>query len=310
MHMQGRLDEAKLHFDWLLGWLTPEWQAELITANGYGLAPHALAFSAVNLWLQGYAEQALRRLNQAFSGEVERRDLYGQAFASAIGCSLHCLLRSEPAALQECSALCSQLSQGQGFAMWQPYAEVFHGRLAVLQGEDAAGVARMQRGVAGWQALGMAIGTDSLVAALADGCLAAARRRQPGEGEQRSSLLEIGLQAIEPWLGAQARCGQSYQAELHRLKGELLLERDGQAALEQAQACFQRSLQLGREMNALAWQLRSAMSLVRLYQRQGAAFAAELEEARSCLRNLYARFTEGFSFPDLQEAAQLIGEAG
>jgi hypothetical protein len=215
-------------------------------------------------------------------------------------------MRSEPAALQEFSEMCSQLSQGQGFAIWQPYAEVFHGRLAVLQGEDAAGVERMQRGVAGWQALGMVIGTDSLVAALADGCLVAARRSQPGDGAVRSSLLETGLRAIEPCLGAQAPCGQSYQPELYRLQGELLLERDGQSALEQAQACYQRSLQLGREMNALAWQLRTAMSLVRLYQRQGEAFQGRLAEARNCLRDTYACFSEGFSTPDLQDAEQLI----
>ena len=40
------------------------------------------------------------------------------------------------------------------------------------------------------------------------------------------------------------------------------------------------------------------------------AVAADLEEARACLREVYGRFTEGFGLPDLQEAAQLIGEAG
>lgn len=51
------------------------------------------------------------------------------------------------------------------------------------------------------------------------------------------------------------------------------------------------------------------MSLGRLRLRQGDACAAELVEARACLRDVYARYTEGFEFPDLQEAA-LIGEAG
>ena len=77
----GKLQEAEEHFNWLLAWLTPEWQAELIAAIGYGLMPHVLTFSALNqLWL-GYPEQALRRCNQAVAGEIERRDLYGQAFA-------------------------------------------------------------------------------------------------------------------------------------------------------------------------------------------------------------------------------------
>jgi len=52
------------------------------------------------------------------------------------------------------------------------------------------------------------------------------------------------------------------------------------------------------------------MSLVRLRMRQGEAWAAELAEARRCLGEIYARFTEGFALPDLQDAARLIGEAG
>ena len=52
------------------------------------------------------------------------------------------------------------------------------------------------------------------------------------------------------------------------------------------------------------------MSLVRLRVRQGEVCAAELVEALQCLRDVYRRFTEGFAFPDLQDAARLIGEAG
>ena len=81
------------------------------------------------------------------------------------------------------------------------------------------------------------------------------------------------------------------------MKGELLLERDGLAAAGEALACFQQSLQLGREMDALAWELRAAMSLVRLRERQGEAYAAELAEARSLLRDVYERFTEGLPSP-------------
>ena len=104
-----------------------------------------------------------------------------------------------------------------------------------------------------------------------------------------------------------APCGQIHEAELRRLEGELLLARDGLAAAEEALECFRQAMQLGREKGALAWQLRAAMSLVRLRERQGEAYARELAEARACLRDVYDRFTEGFAFPDLQDAAALIG---
>ena len=118
------------------------------------------------------------------------------------------------------------------------------------------------------------------------------------------------MAAVEPLLGPDIACWKSYQPELHRLRGELLLARDGLDAADEALACFQRSLQLGCEMGAPAWELRAAMSLVRLRMRQGEAWTAELIEARRCLIEIIARFTEGFELPDLRDAARLIGEAG
>jgi predicted ATPase len=140
--------------------------------------------------------------------------------------------------------------------------------------------------------------------------LALARQCPAGDKEERARLLGIGVAAIEPFLGPDVPCGQSFQAELLRMRGELLLERDGLAAAGEALACFQQAMQLGRDQGALAWELRAAMSLVRLRQSQGHACAAELVEARQYLAAVYGRFTEGFAFPDLQEAAALIGGQG
>ncbi len=54
------------------------------------------------------------------------------------------------------------------------------------------------------------------------------------------------------------------------------------------------------------WELRAGMSIVRLGERQGPACAAEAAAARANLRGIYGRFTEGFDFPDLQDAAELL----
>ena len=52
------------------------------------------------------------------------------------------------------------------------------------------------------------------------------------------------------------------------------------------------------------------MSIVRLRQRQGQGYTEELVKAHACLSSIYARFTEGFAYPDLEEAAVLIGDSG
>jgi hypothetical protein len=179
----------------------------------------------------------------------------------------------------------------------------------VMRGEDNAGIERMRSTIAEWQAMGIAIGTGAYVVVLADACLAAARLLSASDDGARNSLLAAGLEAIDVLFGPpKVPCGQSYEAELYRMRGELLLERDGLNAAAEASACFHRAIELGREKGALAWELRAAMSLVRLRQRQGETYAEELAEARACLCEVYARYTEGFAFPDLQDAAALIGD--
>jgi predicted ATPase len=91
-----------------------------------------------------------------------------------------------------------------------------------------------------------------------------------------------------------------FEAELHRLKGDLLLalSMDHQA---EAEVCFQQALDVARHQQARSWELRAAMSLSRLWQRQG-----KRAEAHELLAPIYGWFTEGFDTADLQEAKVLL----
>ena len=90
------------------------------------------------------------------------------------------------------------------------------------------------------------------------------------------------------------------EAELHRLKGELL-KADGEC--DQAEACFLDALAVARHQRARTWELRAAMSLARLWRDQG-----KREEARELLAPVYGWFTEGFDTLDLKEAKALLEE--
>jgi predicted ATPase len=93
-----------------------------------------------------------------------------------------------------------------------------------------------------------------------------------------------------------------YEAELGRLKGELLLTASA-AQHAEAEACFHQALAIARSQQAKSWELRAAMSLSRLWRRQG-----KRDEARELLAPIYGWFTEGFDTADLQEAKVLIEE--
>jgi predicted ATPase len=91
-----------------------------------------------------------------------------------------------------------------------------------------------------------------------------------------------------------------WQAELFRLKGELLLVPAG-AACDEAERCFQQALAIARAQHARYWELRAATSLARLWQQQG-----KPHEAYQVLAAVYGWFTEGFATADLQAAQVLL----
>jgi predicted ATPase len=91
-----------------------------------------------------------------------------------------------------------------------------------------------------------------------------------------------------------------YEAEILRLTGALLLKQ-AMADEPQAEACFHQALAVARHQQAKSLELRAAVSLSRLWQRQGKCHAA-----RMLLAPIYGWFTEGFDTPDLQEAKALL----
>lgn len=116
---------------------------------------------------------------------------------------------------------------------------------------------------------------------------------------------EAGLTALSEALALVETTGERYyEAELHRLKGELLLQHAAPEA-SHAEACFQQALDIARRQQAKSLELRAAMSLSRLWQQHG-----KRSEARALLAEVYHWFTEGFDTADLQEAKALLQAFG
>ena len=111
--------------------------------------------------------------------------------------------------------------------------------------------------------------------------------------------LDVGLTLVEEALRMVENTGERlFEAELYRLRGELLLmfdEKDGaEMALEQA-------LAIARRQHARMWELRAAVSLARLHRDQG-----RYAEARDLVAPICGWFTEGFDTPDLTDARALL----
>jgi predicted ATPase len=166
----------------------------------------------------------------------------------------------------------------------------YRGYVRAMQGQGEAGLAQMRQGLAGIVATGMELGQAVLLPVLAE---VAGSIGQVAEG------LRLLAQAL-PLLEASER-GDTL-AEVYRLQGALLLQQATPDA-SQAEARFQQALALARRQQAKSWELRAAMSLSRLWQRQG-----KRDDARALLAPIYGWFTEGFDTADLQDAKALLEE--
>jgi len=119
---------------------------------------------------------------------------------------------------------------------------------------------------------------------------------QAGQREAGLTLLNEALAV------ANDKREHRWDAELYRLKGELLLAHSAEH-LAEAETCFRQALDIARRQQAKSWELRAAISLARLWQRQGNRAAAH-----EVLASIYGWFTEGFDTVDLQEAKALLEE--
>jgi adenylate cyclase len=94
-----------------------------------------------------------------------------------------------------------------------------------------------------------------------------------------------------------------YEAELHRLRGELLLAQGIGTAVAEAEICFERAIEVARRQSARSLELRATMSLSRAWQTQGKKL-----QAHTMLAEVYGWFTEGFDTVDLGKAKALLEE--
>ena len=119
-----------------------------------------------------------------------------------------------------------------------------------------------------------------------------------GDTRAAQNIVEAAMAQVED-SGA-----HNHDAQLWRLRGDVLLHgvsAPGDDVVREAEACFQRALEIARQQGALLYELRAATSLARLWARGG-----KKSEAREALAGVYATFTEGWDSPDLVEAAELL----
>jgi predicted ATPase len=180
-----------------------------------------------------------------------------------------------------------RLATEQGFPFWLATGTIYRGAALLLGGSLQEALPAVLKGLDAYRATGTAA-LPYYHSMLGDAYTQAGRF-----GEALRSLDE-GLALVEK------NDDRSQEAELHRQKGELFLA-ESPDQVGAAEDCFRQAIDTARRQQSRAWELRATMSLARLWQRQG-----RRDEARAALTAVYGTFTEGFTTPDLVDAAALL----
>ncbi|HME70904.1 MAG TPA: adenylate/guanylate cyclase domain-containing protein [Myxococcota bacterium] len=284
---QGHFSQALHHFEQSLRLYNPSEHGSSAYTVGAdrGVADHGHA-AQCHVYL-GHPDRALAVSEAAVALAKRVKHPLSLAHALADAAIVH-FQRGELDRMRERAEELVGLAEELGLPFYLGGGRVFRGLARVKSGEGEAGIAEMQQAMAELAGIGAGVGAPALLCSLAEGL------RKVGRHNDALGALGLGVAQSE-------QQGQHFwDAELHRLRAEILLDKNGNTASE-AEALFRQSIEIAQRQEAKTFELRAATSLARLWQHQG-----KRDAARALLAPLYAWFTEGFDTRDLIEAKALL----
>ncbi len=290
---RGRFPEALVQVERGIALYTPELhQPRALQDPGV----MCLAYAALAQWCLGYPDRSFQHGQKMLTLARSLGHHFSLAFALNIAATLH-VLRGELSAAETLTTEVIMLSQEYGFPMWTAYGKVLRGWIRGQRGARKPAWEELQQGITEWGATGAEVTRTAFLALLGH---AYARIGQGNEARKTvDQALHMALQN-EEFYGI---------TELWRLKGELILRKFTVQSSKfkvdnpqlEAEECFHRALAIARQQQTTTFELRAALSLSRLWKRQG-----KRDAARQLLAEVHGKFTEGFTMPDLRRAQVML----
>jgi predicted ATPase/DNA-binding winged helix-turn-helix (wHTH) protein len=291
LHYLGDQNLAHHHITRTLSRLSDLTPKPQVIRFRFDLRVSAHYFQARILWLIGLADQAMQVVERNI--EEGRASGHALTFCSVLGqgaCPLTFLAGDFDAA-ERYGVLLIEHTERHPIRLWNLWARAFRGMVMARRAGVAAGLPVLRKAL---ELAGEARFLPRFLLPLGElaSCLGEA-----GEVAQGLATVDEALARCE------ARDERWYQAELLRIKGELLLHPGECRSAAAAGQAFDKALEVARGQGALFWELRSAISLARLRAEQDRP-----DDAYHALASTYGKFTEGFEASDLKNAKSMMAQ--
>ena len=285
---QGSFERALAHAQEGLKLIGPNQPNAFLASWGDNAGTACLFWAGLNSWFLGLPDQAVELVQRA----VDACDQSGQGYMLAMAEAQAARLfqhRRESDKVAERAERAITVAEREGYPYERAFAQTLLGWSEVMSGASSAGLQRLRAGVEGQAELGAGMERPYSLGLLADALAHAGQD-------------EAALGAITDALALPETRQRSFfwEAELHRLRGVLLLR---QRSAQAAEASLRRAIEIAALQGARSLELRSSVSLCRLHRETGGA-----SDASRRLQEVLGSFREGFDTPDLREARALLEE--
>jgi serine/threonine protein kinase/predicted ATPase len=288
MFYRGQFAEARAGYEKAIAEFDDRERTRFWTGySGHNAGVTHRSYLALVLWHLGYPDQARRLIHQ--TQELARTIGHAFSLGHAVDFTAfllqYCRIGAE---LQTAAEEEIALATDQHFQFWHALGTLHKGAGIFMQGRREEALPLLLDGFSTFRSTGAGVRVPAYLGVLADAYT------QMGRFEEAHTALGEGLDVAEK---NDDRC---HEAELHRLKGELLLA-ELSPEIDAAEDCFRRAIDKARHQNSKAWELRATLSLARLWRRLG-----RRADAHAALTAVYSTYTEGFTTPDLVDARALL----
>jgi predicted ATPase len=282
----GRFDEARTHLSAAKSLDDPNRQRSQVFFYGQDPGTTARSFLARTLWILGEIEHVEPLALEAIGLARELEHPFTMVFALTSLSWIYSTLRNTKKTREladEAIAISTQYSFGLGLA----WATSFQGWALAENGQEE-GLPKLINGLSATRATGASTNDTFTLSLLAEIYL-------------RRNRIDEGLAAIEEAQKLAAAGGELFwQAELLRLKGELLLTQPGES-VQEAEECLCEALKIAQDQHATMLELRAATSLAKLWGKLD-----KVDDAKRILNAVYSRFNENVDNLDLIEARTVL----
>ena len=245
-------------------------------------------WAGLSSWFLGHTGQASSRVEEALELAERPGNEYSRTLARTQAAVLYQLRGDAESTMRWAEAAIDSAGEF-GYAHRAAWGGILLGWARAMLGEPGPGISAIEAGMETSLRTGARMDHAYYQALLADAF------RQAGE-------LTAGLDAINEALDSIRRERSFfYEAEMLRLKGLIVTERDGESSVEAARSCFEEAVRVAREQGAKPLALRAAMELVRFSRSK-----AGVKQAREILRDQVLWCQKDFDLPELEEARALL----